>query len=80
MQKCAMHVFEAAIRSYYCQASTTLVSPGHPWRSEPRWEEGNMNTARKVAIALVTATLSVGLLGISAPAHADVSWTASFRR
>ena len=33
-----------------------------------------MNIARKVAIALATATLSVGLLGISAPAHADVSW------
>jgi hypothetical protein len=33
-----------------------------------------MNIARKVAIALVTATLSVGLLGISAPAHADSSW------
>ena len=34
-----------------------------------------MNIARKVAIALVTATLSVGLLGISAPAHADTSWS-----
>ena len=34
-----------------------------------------MNIARKVAIAIVTATMSVGLLGISAPAHADSSWT-----
>jgi hypothetical protein len=33
-----------------------------------------MNIARKVAIALVTATMSIGLLGISAPAHADSSW------
>jgi hypothetical protein len=33
-----------------------------------------MNIARKVAIALVGATLSVGLLGISAPAHADAQW------
>ena len=33
-----------------------------------------MNIARKVAIAVVTATLSVGLLGISAPANADSSW------
>ena len=33
-----------------------------------------MNIARKVAIALVAATMSVGLLGISAPAHADSSW------
>jgi hypothetical protein len=35
-----------------------------------------MNIARKVAIALVSATLSVGLLGISAPAHADSGWGA----
>jgi hypothetical protein len=34
-----------------------------------------MNVARKVAIALVTATMSIGLLGISAPAHADTSWS-----
>ena len=33
-----------------------------------------MNIARKVAIAVVTATLSIGLLGISAPAHADSGW------
>lgn len=33
-----------------------------------------MNIARKVAIAVVTATISVGLLGISAPAHADFTW------
>lgn len=33
-----------------------------------------MNITRKVAIAIVTATLSVGLLGISAPAQADSSW------
>lgn len=39
-----------------------------------------MNIARKVAIAVVTATLSVGLLGISAPANADVSWNYSVRR
>jgi hypothetical protein len=34
----------------------------------------DMNVVRKVAIAAVAATLSVGLLGISAPAHADSSW------
>lgn len=33
-----------------------------------------MNVTRKIAIAMVTATLSVGLLGISAPAHADSTW------
>ncbi len=39
-----------------------------------------MNIARKVAIALVTATLSIGLLGISAPANADISWGSSVGR
>lgn len=33
-----------------------------------------MNIGRKVAIALATAGLSLGLLGISAPAQADSSW------
>ena len=33
-----------------------------------------MNIARKVAIAVATAGLSLGLLGISAPAQADSSW------
>jgi hypothetical protein len=33
-----------------------------------------MNVARKVAFAVVTVTLSVGLLGISAPAQADSGW------
>lgn len=34
-----------------------------------------MNTARRIAIAVLTATLSFGLVGIAAPAHADISWT-----
>jgi hypothetical protein len=29
---------------------------------------------RKVGLMLVTAVLSVGVLGISAPAHADTTW------
>lgn len=33
-----------------------------------------MNILRKVAIVTASALLSVGLLGISAPAHADFSW------
>ncbi len=33
-----------------------------------------MNIARKAAIAVATAGLSLGLLGISAPAQADSSW------
>ena len=33
-----------------------------------------MNITRKAAIVLATAGLSLGLLGISAPAQADTSW------
>ncbi|MBO0844389.1 MAG: hypothetical protein J2P22_03105 [Nocardioides sp.] len=34
-----------------------------------------MNTMRKVGLALVSALLGVGLLGLSAPAHAiDTNW------
>ena len=29
---------------------------------------------RKVGLMVVTAMLSVGVLGISAPAHADTTW------
>jgi hypothetical protein len=35
-----------------------------------------MNTMRKVGLALVTALLGVGVLGLSTPAHAmgDTNW------
>jgi hypothetical protein len=34
-----------------------------------------MKIARKIAVAVATATLSIGILGISAPAaHADAAW------
>lgn len=33
-----------------------------------------MNIARKVAVVVATAGLSLGLLGISAPAQADTTW------
>ena len=39
-----------------------------------------MKLARKVAVVVATATLSVGLVGLSAPAHADISWNNSVRR
>ena len=32
------------------------------------------NKMRKVGLMVVTAMLSVGVLGISAPAHADTTW------
>jgi len=38
-----------------------------------------MNIARKVAIAVLTATLSFGLVGIAAPAHAELGWMRSVR-
>ena len=40
----------------------------------------DMNIARKIAIATVAAGLSFGLLGISAPAHADSRWSYSIRK
>ena len=33
-----------------------------------------MKKARKVSILLATTAMSLGLLGISAPAQADTSW------
>jgi hypothetical protein len=39
-----------------------------------------MNFARKIAFVVASATLSVGLLGISAPAHADFTWGQSVKR
>jgi len=35
-----------------------------------------MNIARKVAVAFVTAALSIGLVSFSAPAQADSGWPA----
>ncbi len=39
-----------------------------------------MKIVRKAAVVIATAMLSVGLLGISAPAHADFTWGNSHRR
>jgi hypothetical protein len=39
-----------------------------------------MKIARKVAIVLATAGLSLGLLGITAPAQADISWGTSAQK
>jgi hypothetical protein len=36
--------------------------------------EGPMRITRKVAVVLATAGLSLGLVGITAPAQADTSW------
>ena len=34
-----------------------------------------MNVARKLAVAILTATLSIGLVGIAAaPANAEIIW------
>jgi len=42
-------------------------------------EVKRMKVVRKVAVVVATAMLSVGLLGVSAPAHADWSWNISRR-
>jgi hypothetical protein len=39
-----------------------------------------MKIARKVAVVLAATGLSLGLLGITAPAQADVTWGASVQR
>jgi hypothetical protein len=39
-----------------------------------------MKIARKVAVVLAATGLSLGLLGISAPAQADISWGTSAQR
>jgi len=36
-----------------------------------------MKIARKVAVVVAAAGLSLGLLGITAPAQADISWGTS---
>jgi len=36
--------------------------------------EGPMRITRKVAVVLATVGLSLGLVGITAPAQADTSW------
>ena len=69
-----MQIDEAPFRSVPSAAFiATLVYRVFRGTRHAKVEE-NMNIARKVAIAVVTATLSFGLLGISAPAHADFSW------
>jgi hypothetical protein len=39
-----------------------------------------MNIVRKVATVTAAAALSIGLLGISAPAHADTTWGLSIHK
>ena len=43
-------------------------------------EVKRMKIARKAAVVVATAMLGVGLLGVSAPAHADLNWNYSVRR
>ncbi len=70
-----MQVFEAALRVHVRPLRTDTRGIGPPWGPTAKVERENMNNiARKVAIAVFTATLSVGILGISAPAHADTVW------
>ncbi len=36
-------------------------------------------TLRRIALTVVAAVLGLGLVGLSAPAHADTSWGYSIR-
>jgi hypothetical protein len=40
----------------------------------PQGGFSNMKNLRKVGLAVVTAVLSIGVVSISAPAHADTTW------
>ena len=52
-----------------------------PWARTTKLEgHSHMNTTRKVAIALATAGLSLGLLGMTAPAQADSTWDYSMHK
>jgi hypothetical protein len=74
-----LHLSEAAIGATHLPPSQRILSPGHPWGPiTQRWDI--MNFARKIAFVVASATLSVGLLGISAPAHADFTWGQSVKR
>jgi hypothetical protein len=73
-----MQISEARFGSDGPGPSPTLMAQGHPWGPDMP-EVKRMKIARKIAIVMATATMSVGLLGISAPAHADAAWY-SFRR
>ena len=50
-----------------------------PWARTTKLE-GHMKITRKVAIAFATAGLSLGLLGITAPAQADTTWGYSMHK
>ena len=80
LQENAVQVIEAPTALRVLAAAVTLEAPGLPWRPMTEKVERDMNIARKVAIAVVTATMSVGLLGISAPAHADIGWSTSIQK
>ena len=53
-----------------------LPHNGCPGKSAAHREgtDVRMNTMRKVGLMVVTAVLSVGVIGVAAPAHADTTW------
>ena len=80
LQEPALHLFEAPVPSASVDESPMMESTGPSVGSDDTEVGQNMNIARKVAFVVATATLGVGLLGISAPANADMSWGYSVRR
>jgi hypothetical protein len=68
-----MHFYEPTKTARLAGNCHTLLVLTFPWV----WSnEGgdSMNIGRKVAMVLAATGLSLGLLGISAPAQADTSW------
>ena len=74
-----MHIDEAPFRSCWGHFTDDTCRTGSSVGPDDKGGEGTMNIARKVAIAVLTATMSFGLVGIAAPAHADYGWFRSGR-
>ena len=69
-----MHIYEPIFSSRHLPTRQQTLRTGHS--VGPNTEGGTpMNLARKITITLAATALSVGLLGVSAPAQAkDSSW------
>ena len=71
LQLVAMQVSDPPLISCGVQTSTTM---GFRVIEPPQGGSSNMTNLRKVGLAVVTAVLSIGVVSISAPAHADTTW------
>ena len=70
-----MHIYEATFHSHRIGSRQQTLGTGHS--VGPTEKVGHpMNLARKIGITVAATALSLGLLGVSAPAQAvrDSSW------